>query len=56
MICLRLDRRIIQEIQQNALIYDKAHRNHFKTNIRKNILTEIAELINQQYNMEIDGE
>ena len=47
--------RIIQEVWQNPLIYDKAHRNHFKTNMRKNILNEIAELINQQYSMEIDG-
>ena len=30
--------RIIQEIRQNPLIYDKAHRNHFKSNMRRNIL------------------
>ena len=48
--------RIIQEIMQNPLIYDKAHRNHFKSNMRRNILHEIALLINQEFNMEIDGE
>ena len=47
--------RIIQEIQ-NPLIYDKAHKNHFKSNIRRNILNKIAEMINQQYSMEIDDE
>ena len=48
--------RIIQEIWQNPLIYDKAHHNHFKSNMRRNILHEIAILINQEFNMEIDGD
>ena len=48
--------RIIQEIRQNPLIYDKAHRNHFKTNMRRNISNEIAILVNQEFNKEIDGE
>ena len=48
--------RIIQEIHQNPLIYDEAHRNHFKSNMRRNILNEIALLVNQEFNMEIDGE
>ena len=48
--------RIIQEIRQNPLICDKAHRNHFKSNMRSNILHEIALLVNHEFNMEIDGE
>ena len=48
--------RIIQEIRQNPLIYDKAYCKHFKSNMRRNIIHEIALLINQEFNMEIDGE
>ena len=51
-VCLR----IIQEIRQNPLIYDKAHCNHFKSNMRKNILHKKALLVNHEFNMEIDGE
>ena len=48
--------RIIQEIRQNPLIYEKAHCNHFKSNVRRNILHEIALLVNYEFNMDIDGE
>ena len=52
--------RIIAEVRQHPVIYDKAHKSHFKKNVKAPIFNGIAELLNQEFpqyeHLEIDGE
>ena len=47
--------RIIAEIRNHPVIYDKAHRNHCKLNVKDPILQGIADLINQEFGLDVDG-
>ena len=47
--------KIISEIRLHPVIYDKAHRNHFKKNIKDPIYDGIANLINQEFNLNVNG-
>ena len=47
--------RIIVEIHNNPIIYDKGNCNHYKRNMKEPIYNGIADLINQQYILEING-
>ena len=41
--------RIIAEVRQHPVIYDKAHKGHFKKNVKAPIFNGIAELLNQEF-------
>ena len=45
----------ISEIKLHLVIYDKAHRNHFKKNIKDPIFDGIANIINQELNLIVNG-
>ena len=47
--------KIISEIKLHPVIYDKVHRNHFKKNIKDPIYDGIANLINQEFNLNVNG-
>ena len=47
--------RIIAGIHNNPVIYDKDNHNHYKRNMKELIYNGIADLINQQYSLEING-
>ena len=47
--------RIITEIRNHPVIFDKAHRNHCKPNVKDLKLQGIADLINQEFSLDVDG-